>query len=108
MPCLSLQPGLMDVFGKSLAMLFQIFLLAGPDPAHIRAFCSRVRSFTTDMGVERGIVEQPEFLFDLLELIDPKFHVGILADQGDHQFPSAIAVPGWKHAWDLLLEKRPL
>ena len=43
-------------------------------------------------------------MLDILSLIGPKFVIG-LDEHLDWQFPSSLQVPGWKHAWDLLLQK---
>ena len=59
LPCVALRPGMLDHVGKSLALVWHLFLVTGPNPEHVRAFCSKVRSITTDMGTERLIVAQP-------------------------------------------------
>ena len=86
------------------SLLARRLAICAASPEHGRAFCSKVRSITTDMGTERLIVTSPEFLMDVLQVVDPKFHPGPDAPP-DFQFPWAVAVPGWKHAWDLLLQK---
>jgi hypothetical protein len=50
LPCLVLDPTLMDAMGKTFALLWQVFLTAGPQFHLVRTFCNKVRSLTTDMG----------------------------------------------------------
>ena len=57
LPCLAVGPNFMDTLGKTMPLLWQIFLIAGPRFDHIRSFLWRVRSITTDMGVEWNIVD---------------------------------------------------
>jgi hypothetical protein len=64
LPCLALGPSFMDAMGETVALLWQIFLIVGPHFDHIRAFLRRVRSLTTDMGVERKIADAVDCLKD--------------------------------------------
>lgn len=105
MPCVVLDPTLMDANGKALALLWQAFLLSGPQYHQVRSFCQHIRSITTDMGTERLIVDMRHlYLSDLYKLLDPRFDPG---PQPNEQWlwPEAVGIPGWKHAWDLLLQK---
>lgn len=101
LPCVVLDPTLMDAFGKTLALLWQVFLIAGPSFEAVRAFCNKVRSLTTDLGVERLVVQQPDWLPDFWQLLAPRLPRPP-ADQS-WLWPNAVSIPGWKHAWDGLL-----
>ena len=103
LPCVVLDPTLMDAFGKTLALLWQVFLIAGPSFEAVRAFCNKVRSLTTDLGVERLVVQQPDWLPDFWQLLAPRLPRPP-ADQS-WLWPNAVSIPGWKHAWDGLLQK---
>lgn len=73
LPMVSLSKEFMDASGKTLALLWQLFLMFGPDFATMRQVCSRVRSITTDCGVERHIVDMPDCLGDFMWLVDARF-----------------------------------
>lgn len=104
LPCVSLHPALMDAVGKNLALLWQVFLVAGPHLHLAQAFCNRVRSITTDMGTERLIADSPFALDLLVGAVAPQSDPGGATDEA-WSWPNAIHVPGWKHAWDLILQK---
>jgi hypothetical protein len=55
-PYLALEQGQFDVFGKLIALLWGIFLVAGPSYWAMRKFCDSVVSILTDAGTERGII----------------------------------------------------
>lgn len=100
-PCVALKGDLLDSSGKTFALLWQIFLVAGPDFERVRQFCSRVRAVVTDMGVERKICDMPDVLGDFYSILQP----GFVPPSGpmQHLWPRALAVPGWKHQVDLLI-----
>lgn len=104
LPCISLDASLMDAAGKTLALLWQVFLVAGPEFHLVRAFCSKVRSITTDMGTERMIVDSADLLGVLFNMVAPK-HDLKREPKEEMMWPQAFHVPGWKHAWDLLLQR---
>ena len=104
LPCLAVGPNFMDTLGKTMSLLWQIFLIAGPRFDHIRSFLWRVRSITTDMGVERNIVDIRDVLKEFFWLVDHTFDVSAYSDE-EWLWPNAWQIPGWKHAWDLLLQK---
>lgn len=104
-PMISLDRSFQDAAGKSLALLWQIYLMTGPSFNMVRLFCSRVRSITTDQGVERFLADFPCVLKDFYELVDMKYEVPGKADEAEWLFPRALAVPGWMHLWDLLIRR---
>ena len=57
-----------DAMSKSIALLWQIYLMVGPGYQQVRGFCNRVRSFTTDMGVERLMARMPDCLVEFYEV----------------------------------------
>ena len=103
LPCVSLPKWMADSMSKAVALLWQIFLMVGPTFYQVRAFCSRVRSFTTDMGAERLIAGIADFLPDFYELwLNCKCPAGINRDLKS-LFPRAIQIGGWKHLFDNLI-----
>lgn len=75
LPMISLSKEFLDTVGKTIALLWQLFLMFGPEFATMRQVCSRVRSITTDCGVERRIVDMPDCLGDFMWLVDARFQV---------------------------------
>ena len=73
---------------------WQIWLACGgPLYEVFRAFCRRVRSITTDMGVEHRIVSFANVSQDVFRCIDPRAREH--PDGDTHLFPRAICIPGW-------------
>ena len=69
MPCVALASGACTQVAKAFAFLWQVFLFVGV--AQVERFCMSVRSLTTDMGTERGIILMPYALLE--QLMD---HIG--------------------------------
>lgn len=103
-PMLSLDKDLLDAAGKCLALVWQIFLLAGPSYFFVRLFCSRVRSITTDQGTERKLADFAQVLPGFYQMIDAAYRVRDESPM-EHLFPRALAMPGWMHLWDLMLRR---
>ena len=99
-PLINLARDNLDHAGKTVGLVWQVFLLVGPDYASVRDFLNRVRSLTTDMGVERLLADMPDFLPDFYAAIDPAFSKHSVAHRS-HMFPAAMQVAGWCHMWDL-------
>ena len=79
--------------GKCAAWLWHIWLLVGPDFAHLCAFLRNVVSITTKQGTER-------MLADLIDLL-PAFYKYIGAalpkevERGDRRFLRCLGSPGF-------------
>ena len=103
LPCVSLPRWMADALSKTVALLWQIWLMVGPSFSRVRQFCDRVRSITTDMGVERLIAGQPDCLVEFYECwLKARLPADI--DRGrKFLFPRAIEVGGWKHLFDNLI-----
>lgn len=100
-PVLALSPEMVDAIGKSLSLLWQIFLMAGPAVEMVRLFCGRVRAIITDMGVERKIGDMRDICEQLYGALSPGCRIQRASSQ--YMFPRALQVPGWKHQVDLLI-----
>ena len=74
-----------DAVGKTCALLWQIYLMCGPQYGMLRAYCNFVRSITTDMGVERKMVDFVNMAPEFYSFIDR--HVRRPDDVEDHFFP---------------------
>ena len=64
LPITALQRCMLDTIGKGIGLLWQLWLLVGPMYRDFRQCCRQVRGVTTDMGVERGICDLPNFSSD--------------------------------------------
>ena len=53
LPCVSLPRWMADALSKTMALLWQFFLMVGPNFDTMRRWCDRVLSICTDMGAER-------------------------------------------------------
>ena len=93
-PALALDKECRDATGKCVALLWQIFLIAGPSYFLVKLFCSRVRSVTTDQGVERLLADFPGFLPDFFLMVDPQYRVKDANPPWANLFPRALAMPG--------------
>ena len=103
---MSLERWHLDRAGKLMTLLWQIFLIAGPTFAAMRRFCNRIRSITTDFGVERGLANSADVLDLFYSFIDPKWQPWpeLRAPSG-LMFPRCMYMPGWKHLVDNLIQR---
>ena len=101
LPLLQLHMELMDTLGKAVALMWQILLSVGPSFTAFRTFCRNVRSITTDLGVERLIVDLQNVSQEFFVFVDPKARQH--DDNDEHLFPRAVCMPGWKHMCDGLV-----
>jgi hypothetical protein len=98
---ISIGINLYSAFGKTCALLWQIFLDVGPRYGEIRSFCNSVRSICHDYGAERLVPAQPDFLIPFLRSL----HVPIPTNARAQEFlfPFALSMPGWLHQIDGLI-----
>ena len=92
-----------DLTSKTVALLWQIFLVVGPTFLAVRAFCNRVVCICTDMGTERLMTEVADILDLFYSLIGDKTDYSHLRQ--DSLFPRAVHMPGWRHQFDTLLKR---
>jgi hypothetical protein len=107
LPIVSLDKGFFDSLGKTLALLWQLWLCCGPSFEAMRRCCSQVRSVTSDLGTERFIVNMGDILPFFYQVIGfPMPRSDLQASPAtQHLFPMALQVPGWRHAVDVLLQR---
>lgn len=70
-PVVSLERTQYDSTGKLLALLWQIWLMAGPKLDDLVRFCNRVRGLVTDQGTERRLASMPDAVGAFWKMIDP-------------------------------------
>ena len=102
MPLVALGRDFLDAAGKTLALLWLIFLLVGPAWSSMRRLCNMVKAILTDMGTERLIHSQPDVLPDFFELMHD-FKVPCPLQL--RMFPNCLSMPGWQHGWDLMMRR---
>ena len=100
LPGVALWYGSLGVVDKAAALLWALYLVAGPDPNILRWVCWNVRSITTDMGTERLIAQMRDLVPGMFRVLGaPR------APLMSRMFPFASPVAGWLHFWDLMLQK---
>ena len=99
LPGTSLAYGHTDSMAKSMALVWAIWLVAGPDAASMRRFCNHVISFTTDFGVEMHTLQVPDVADALVAWITgtPLNRLRPLIKHDVRQFPKALRMAGWSH-----------
>jgi hypothetical protein len=105
-PPLRIGSHLLNMKGKLYCLIFQIWLLVGPDVADVRKFCSRVSSITTDQGTESKLFSGPDILRSFAVHHSLPLPWG-WKDQA-RCFPHCVAAPGWCHLCDGLLRRTVL
>ena len=76
-PSVSLGKDMMGHVGKTIAMLWQIFLLVGPHFDDMRLFLNHLGGFTSDYGAEHLMVDAHDLLGDFLEAVGLRFQQGL-------------------------------
>ena len=94
LPVLALNKGMLDGCGKLIALLFQLWLVSGPGFETVRWLCSRIYGVTTDMGVERRLVDWKDVLPILFSNLHPVFDNMDLGDT-TYIFPNCLEMPGF-------------
>lgn len=90
-----------DLIAKTLYLAWAAFLMVGPPYDFYRSFCSRVRSITSDFGVEKDIVNS-------IDVTDEIFKALGLRDvpiSDDKMFKNAVHMPGFRHIFDGVLRR---
>ena len=90
---------LADTVAKGIALLWAIFLVAGPSAQALRAFCWHVSSFTTDFGVEMHLLEMPDVIDAFVAWVSgaPLERLRPLVNQDTRLFQRALRMAGWSH-----------
>ena len=101
-PVISLERTHYDALGKMTALLWQIWLMAGPKAEDVARFCGRVRALVTDQGTERMLANMPDTLGDFWRMMPES---GEPPPPRGFTFPRALEVPGWMHLWDTVLRR---
>ena len=99
LPGSTLAYGSANTVAKGVALLWAIFLVAGPTPQALRTFCDHVISFTTDFGVEMHLLEMPDIIDAFVAWVSgvPLDRLRPLVNQNTRMFPRALRMAGWSH-----------
>lgn len=99
LPGSTLAYGHTGTMGKGAALLWAIWLIAGPTADDVQWFCYNVRSFTTDFGVEMHLLDLPDFIEAMVAWAGgrPLDRVGPLIKPDSRMFRRALRLAGWSH-----------
>lgn len=110
MPLITLSRDMLDTTGKLLGLLWQLWLCAGPLYKVFRALCRRVRTITSDLGVERKLVDSINVTREFFTFVGhrSKWRASDLDDgvggEDYYMFPRAVCIAGWRHMMDGLVK----
>ena len=102
LPVVQLGLNVRTAVGKAMGLLWQLFLLLGPDEVRFRSFLRRVRSLTTDFGVEHYIPAMRDILPEFWRWAAGR---ELALPMWEKLFPFALLAPGWAHICDGLLQR---
>ena len=107
LPGSTLAYGRTDAISKGVALLWAIFLVAGPTADDIGWFCDNVRSFTTDFGVEMHLLDLPDVAEAMVAWAGgrPLYLCVPMVKANSRQFKYALRVAGWSHTLGGIMKK---
>eukprot|EP00959_Pyramimonas_sp_CCMP1952_P471917 9499194-Pyramimonas_sp.AAC.1 len=101
MPSTVLGHGYTSTVDKMMALCWTIWLVCGPSVKELERFCSDIRSFTADFGVESGLADVANVLDDFAHGIkqqcSPQWQLH------DYIFPNCVFIVDWDHLFDAIL-----
>ena len=100
LPGSTLAYGFCGTLSKSVALLHALWLVGGPRADDIRWLCSKIRSLTTDFGVEMHLLEAPDVIDAFIHFMGgaPLEKVASLVKNGLRMWPRALRIAGWSHS----------
>ena len=102
-PLVALSKTQLDLSGKLVALLWQMYLMIG-SWSSLKRFCQCVRSVTTDMGTERLLADSAD---SLREFFSTAFPTEPLPNDapGNFLFENALHMPGFRHMLDNIIQR---
>ena len=91
MPLISLSKDMLDTLGKTVCLLWALWLIGGPSFEDLRWLLSRVRGMSTDMGTERNIVDQEDMLRHFFRVHELKHQIQSNRSGRRVAFPACFA-----------------
>ena len=100
LPGSTLAYGHTGTWDKGVVLVWGLWLVAGPEEGALAYVCSKVRSLTTDFGVEVHLLEMPDIVKAFMASISGRPHhlLQPLIDTQSRLFPHALRIAGWSHA----------
>ena len=107
LPGSTLAYGQTDSISKSMALIYAIWLVAGPSYAAMAYFVSKVRGVTSDYGIELLTVEIPNCLKAFLSWMDgaPLELCRHLVQHDKRLLWNALRIGGWSHTMGGIMQK---
>ena len=100
LPGTSLAYGFQDLVSKTVALLWAVWLICGPELRDIDYFLNKVVCVTTDSGTEIGTTLTANILHAfMLWLAGTPFNQLHAFVRAGKLFPNAIRITGWSHIW---------
>jgi len=101
LPGSTLAYGLQDVLSKTIALVWSVWLLTGPDVASVEYFFNKVTCVTTDGGVELGTTLVPNILYAFMRWVSgaPFDSLHSFVRPNELLLPVAIRILGWSHSF---------
>ena len=105
LPLVTLDKCKLDAGGKTIGLLWVLWLVAGPTAATMRWLCDRVLGICSDAGAERCVVDRSDILPDLFTYLH-QYYVSNPLPRQEFLFPNALGTRSWQHAWGNLLRRQ--
>ena len=101
LPGSTLAYGFAGSMSKSVSLLHALWLIVGPSADDVRWVNSKIRSFTTDFGVEMHLLEAPDIVDAYIAYLDgqPLLHVAPLVKHDVRMWAYALRMAGWSHVF---------
>ena len=100
LPPMTLGHGHASLVGKAMALLQQVFLVAGPGEKTVREYLLSPRGITTDFGVESGLAGVQDCLVEILAAATVAKGGSSIAMSTRYLLPLAVQIPVWSHIMD--------
>ena len=106
LPGVVLHYGFNSVADKTIALLWALFLVCGPDEELLTWLLSNVRSITTDMGTELKIMDSPDLLPAFLARINGARLQDLQSSivMSSRLLNRCLRIPGWSHLMGNLMK----
>ena len=100
LPGSTLAYGFTGSLSKSVALLHALWLVAGPTAEDVRWLNTKVRSMTTDFGVEMHLLEAPDLVDAYMAHLNgngPLRRLAPLVKHNTRMWARALRIAGWSH-----------
>ena len=107
LPALSLPFGHYGLMDKTMALVWALFLCAGPQETSMRFFLNKVKSITTDFGTELKLANSPDMLRPFLHWMrgTPIEQLRESVSPTSRLMPRALRIGGWSHTMANIMKK---